>query len=1451
MFRLQRQNRGAKSGERIDFKFSNFQAIQVPKGWDKLCVTIISVETGKQIAKSSKAPARNGNCQWVETWLESIWFSRDDCAKAPEECLFKFVVAMGSTRSGILGEATVNMADYLSSKASVPILLPLKKCNYGSILQVKIQCLTPRTKLRDEESKHSNSHTEEQDADHQDMESKSNGSNVGSPSSKDLGSASHPEELPSRETSFSATASHHSLNGEDNNSVGRQDSISSADSCPHINYPAEDPSRSNHSSFASRVTHKSVNDSQNQLRESPLSSARMNNASSPILNASSSKKILQAAEETIEELRAEAKMWERDARKLTLDLDVLRMEFSDQSRKQADLAMELAAAYMECDGLKKEVENLKIVLEESMLKEKSSEDSSFQSEGAIRVQKEMENEIKFQRECNDNLSMQLERSQESNIELLSVLQELEETIENQKVEIKNLSAQELKFNDMESEENRSSLLQLEQLQDSEKKLQGKSNEAKRDSGWKNHTVPEIEMEYKCKLSSKEQEIAILDAKLSEALVSRETDEMDTTFGSKEDLMREIDALKEKLQELETDCNELTNENLELLFKIKDHKSNCTSFDNSIAISESEMSDRRSHILDLQEKLKKTVIDKDWLAFLESSKIPDIVEQLRMAFYHVKKSWYNIPSHVSNDIESDLYDLVNFKNTDMNDPEGFADCIWDSIAGLNNLLEERIVQCEEVLRNGELEMKERNVYVVEAQKMVEDYILKEENLSLSIQELESSNIGLESSLEHLEKELEEKTMAFEKLEANLLSKEEEIGFLREAQEEFKSQISDLKREKIELEENMETVLRESKVTSKCLDDLRNDLMVLSSSMDSHVSLNKILETKCSELEMQKQELEHQLSNLENENMQVSQSMSELEAQLRYVTDERDSCLLEIENSKSAALSLQDEIGRFRTEMEAEKPDLREKLKDTQNQCSEAQKECENLKIQNQKFQVSAEGLLEECDKLQKENGQLRKQNLDLYENLTDLETKLRESLEKCSKYSKMVETLEANLSEMLEAFVSKEKSRTSEIDALLQENGNLKEKLDTVESLLNRTNLEKTAEIENLRIEKDQSSATCNEKERIASEAVHEVSSLQATKAKLEYDIEELKSKVKLTENELEIVRRESEVKVQGLISELSSSKKNHELLVAACEKMLISLGIRRSSEEKLPTTINDLELKLTVSEHERQLLIEETANLKVQLWKVALLQDEILGLKSEKEKMEASMRSLSRDCEELKAEKITLIQKMSILETAIAEFEESNFRKVALEEKISRVESDMLAREKDVSRANKQFESEIHQLEEEKGECLKKSQALEENLKSMEERIKVQSKSRSKQGDTKYDDQDESPHATRVDHIAKVQLLENELAQAMEANNKYKIQLHRLLSEGRSNHSDSLRKSTHEGEVVAKEIFENTKSSLERELNDLQDRYFQMSLKYAEVENQKDDLVMKLREAKTGKKLFS
>ncbi|CAI9760649.1 unnamed protein product [Fraxinus pennsylvanica] len=48
---------------------------------------------------------------------------------------------------------------------------------------------------------------------------------------------------------------------------------------------------------------------------------------------SSVAKDLVAAEDPIEELRAEAKMWERNAQKLMLDLDLSRKEFANQSKK--------------------------------------------------------------------------------------------------------------------------------------------------------------------------------------------------------------------------------------------------------------------------------------------------------------------------------------------------------------------------------------------------------------------------------------------------------------------------------------------------------------------------------------------------------------------------------------------------------------------------------------------------------------------------------------------------------------------------------------------------------------------------------------------------------------------------------------------------------------------------------------------------------------------------------------------------------------------------------------------------------------------------------------------------------------------------------------------------------------------------------------------------------------
>ncbi|MFS7934272.1 putative NT-type C2 domain-containing protein [Helianthus anomalus] len=98
--------------------------------------SLISVETGKAIAKTSRSLVQNGNCQWTENLSVYIWVPHDNASKRHGQSLHKLLIFYGSNRSGILGEVTVNLSSHLSSETSTTVAEPLKNCSYGTILQV-------------------------------------------------------------------------------------------------------------------------------------------------------------------------------------------------------------------------------------------------------------------------------------------------------------------------------------------------------------------------------------------------------------------------------------------------------------------------------------------------------------------------------------------------------------------------------------------------------------------------------------------------------------------------------------------------------------------------------------------------------------------------------------------------------------------------------------------------------------------------------------------------------------------------------------------------------------------------------------------------------------------------------------------------------------------------------------------------------------------------------------------------------------------------------------------------------------------------------------------------------------------------------------------------------------------------------------------------------------------
>ncbi|XP_022036478.2 thyroid receptor-interacting protein 11-like [Helianthus annuus] len=299
---------------------------------------------------------------------------------------------------------------------------------------------------------------------------------------------------------------------------------------------------------------------------------------------------------------------------------------------------------------------------------------------------------------------------------------------------------------------------------------------------------------------------------------------------------------------------------------------------------------------------------------------------------------------------------------------------------------------------------------------------------------------------------------------------------------------------------------------------------------------------------------------------------------------------------------------------------------------------------------------------------------------------------------------------------------------------------------------------------------------------HEISRPDEQKSTLTFEKLNLESPLK--ESDIHTVREEYERKIQELTTELAVVKKNHKRLIAEDEK-----------KSKL----------LTSSEHEHQQLNEEAANLKDKVFDYKQMVEK---LKNEKSNLEASLHSVSNSFEKLKAEKMSFNNKM-------LEFEDCKRERDALEEKLSRLEGDLTAKnasrlqdadmKNEISRmksANLQYRLKIQQLEGEKKELLKKVDDLT------------------------------GVHETRTqedtDHAAKMKMLEAELDEALNANHKYRVELQK-------------QKSKAEGEVVTKELFEKTKSSLETELKDLRERDLEMSPKYAQVEAERGDLVMRLK----------
>ncbi|CAK9277643.1 unnamed protein product [Sphagnum jensenii] len=411
-----------KAKEAIDFKLK-FHATRVPlQGWEKLVISVVSLETRKAVAKTARAVVKNGNCQWQDPIVESTRLQLNQTTNEYEEKFYKLVVSSGSSRAGILGEALINLGEFADFNHPAQRALPLKNCNSGTVLHVKKDYYPPFLSIEN---------WEWMLQDFNRLEERSQERNISQSTLRYSGSSFDSLEVPSTPGTNSplVQSPHGSLQGYRGGGGASQEPRSPLS-----------PNKQNHrrtlsSSAAPIVPIRSGWHEDHQSRQAGGGRSRgLVLSPSQLQGEDALRAALAAAQSTIEDLQMEAETAQRHADKLGVDVERLNRKLEVQVLSGKEMGMEMSALVAERDQLKDEVERLLLAKQTSQEQELDAGNARFALEEARRSVKELNEEIMFEKETTKNLNLQLRKMQDANMELVLEIEDLEKALEQQREE---------------------------------------------------------------------------------------------------------------------------------------------------------------------------------------------------------------------------------------------------------------------------------------------------------------------------------------------------------------------------------------------------------------------------------------------------------------------------------------------------------------------------------------------------------------------------------------------------------------------------------------------------------------------------------------------------------------------------------------------------------------------------------------------------------------------------------------------------------------------------------------------------------------------------------------------------------------------------------------------------------------------------------------------------------
>ncbi|KAL1555091.1 rho-associated protein kinase 2-like [Salvia divinorum] len=117
-----------------------FQATQVPQLKSKsLMISLVPVDVGKPTVRLSKSPIVEGTCTWENPVYETVKLIKEIKSGRIREKFYYVIVSTGSSKSGFLGEVSIDFADLADATKPLNLTLPLQTSKSGAVLHVTVQ----------------------------------------------------------------------------------------------------------------------------------------------------------------------------------------------------------------------------------------------------------------------------------------------------------------------------------------------------------------------------------------------------------------------------------------------------------------------------------------------------------------------------------------------------------------------------------------------------------------------------------------------------------------------------------------------------------------------------------------------------------------------------------------------------------------------------------------------------------------------------------------------------------------------------------------------------------------------------------------------------------------------------------------------------------------------------------------------------------------------------------------------------------------------------------------------------------------------------------------------------------------------------------------------------------------------------------------------------------------